>query len=512
LKDSYVKFLALALVLAGGVIFYQKSTRLGLPLLPADQTEVWTVEARIAFEAKRGPIKVRFYVPLNPPGWSILDEHYVSSNYGLATEDDGVNREVHWAIRRAKGQQVLYYRAELATESVPEGARAKPKPAYPAVPDYPEPERSAVNAVLETVRSKSADIASFTRQLLLQMNDPDPDENVQVLIQEADGPIERARKAVSILAGARIPARLVYVLKLRDGLRHGALDPWLEVHNEQEWLAFDPQTGGRGFPAHAVLWRVGDDPLVTVDGGRPAQVEFSVATSVRDPLAVAEQRARQTASRLMEFSLLSLPVQTQNVYRILLLVPLGAFLVVVMRNLIGVETFGTFMPILIALAFRETELVWGIVLFTLVVSLGLLLRFYLETLKLLLVPRLAAVLILVILLMAAISVLSHRLGLERGLSIALFPMVIMTMTIERMSVVWEENGPLEALKQGIGSLVVASLGYLVMSSRALGHLIFVFPELLLIVLALTLLMGRYSGYRLTELWRFRNALKLESRP
>jgi hypothetical protein len=33
--------------------------------------------------------------------------------------------------------------------------------------------------------------------------------------------------------------------------------------------------------------------------------------------------------------------------------------------------------------------------------------------------------------------------------------------------------------------------------------LFVFPELLLVVLAATLLLGRYSGYRLTELRRFR---------
>jgi hypothetical protein len=255
------------------------------------------------------------------------------------------------------------------------------------------------------------------------------------------------------------------------------------------------------------VWRVGDDPLATVSGGKAAQVDFSVASSFRDPLAVAEQRATKLPSGIMEFSLLSLPVQTQNVYRILLMVPLGAFLVVIMRNFVGVETFGTFMPILIALAFRETELLWGIVLFVIVVSVGLLLRFYLETLKLLLVPRLASVLILVILIMTIISILSHKLGLERGLSVALFPMVILTMTIERMSLVWEENGPGAALKQGVGSLFVAALGYLVMSNELLGHLVFVFPELLLIVLALTLLMGRYSGYRLTELWRFRAALR-----
>ena len=209
----------------------------------------------------------------------------------------------------------------------------------------------------------------------------------------------------------------------------------------------------------------------------------------------------------MEFSLFSLPVQTQNVYRVLLLVPIGALLIVFLRNVIGVETFGTFMPILIALAFRETELLWGTVLFVMLVSLGLVIRFYLEYLKLLLVPRLASVLIIVILLMMAVGLISHKLGVDRGLSVALFPMVILAMTIERMSLVWEELGPAAACKQGFGSLLVAALGYLAMSSTYLGHLVFVFPELLLIVLAVTLLIGRYTGYRLLELWRFRAALR-----
>jgi hypothetical protein len=35
------------------------------------------------------------------------------------------------------------------------------------------------------------------------------------------------------------------------------------------------------------------------------------------------------------------------------------------------------------------------------------------------------------------------------------------------------------------------------------HFVLVFPELLLVLLALTLLMGRYTGYRLTELMRFK---------
>ncbi len=105
--------------------------------------------------------------------------------------------------------------------------------------------------------------------------------------------------------------------------------------------------------------------------------------------------------------------------------------------------------------------------------------------------------------MGLISVISHKLGLERGLSVALFPMVILTMTIERMSIVWEERGAAEAIQEGLGSLATAVLAYLVMTNDYVTHMVFVFPELLLVLLGGTLLLGRYSGYRLLELRRFK---------
>ncbi len=84
------------------------------------------------------------------------------------------------------------------------------------------------------------------------------------------------------------------------------------------------------------------------------------------------------------------------------------------------------------------------------------------------------------------------------------------MTVERISILWDERGPAEAIKHGIGSLAVASLCYLVMIQDLVAHLLFVFPELLLVLLAITLLLGRYTGYRLMELMRFRALAREES--
>ena len=127
------------------------------------------------------------------------------------------------------------------------------------------------------------------------------------------------------------------------------------------------------------------------------------------------------------------------------------------------------------------------------------------------VPRLAAVVIVIVLTMLSISIVSNLLNLPRGLSVSLFPMVILTMTVERMSVVWDERGGGEALKQGVGSLMVAALCHLIMVNPYGEHLFFIFPEVLLIVLAGVLLLGRYSGYRLLDLPRFKAILDRQAK-
>ena len=506
MRKLHVRLLALGLTVIGLWMVSYKVVQLGIPLTPTDKTEVWSVEARIEFSTGPGAVKLDFPILHETPGFSVIDEDFISNNYGLATEMEKGNRLARWATRRAKGKQTLYYRAVLYQD---EDAHTGPgkAPKFPEKPDYPEPYKSAVKSLLQEVRDESADIQSFTQQLVTRLNASEPDENSAVLREGQHSPEQQVSNMVYILAGAHIPARVVYGLRLQDGMRHGRLEPWLQVHDETRWLTFNPTTGATGLPADVVLWRVGTGPLAQLKGGNAVSVEFSVARNLRELVDISRQRAELKGSRIMDFSLYSLPIQAQNVYRVLLMIPLGAMVVVFMRTFVGVKTFGTFMPILIALAFRETEWLWGMLMFTTVVALGLGIRFYLEQLKLLLVPRLSAVLIIVVLLMAGISVIGNQLGMETGLSVALFPMVILAMTIERMSLVWEESGAGEALTRGGGSLLVASIGYAVMSSEILAYQIFVFPELLLVLLAATLLAGRYTGYRLLEYWRFRALAK-----
>jgi len=501
MKQRYVYVLAALLTVVGLSVFLYKWQVLGFPLGEDQERPVWTIESAIRFDSGPGTIKTQLHIPTLTPGFRMLNENSVSRGYGFSLNYGSGGREAQWTIRRADGAQTIYYRISVYEDDSVD--QADTIPPFPPRPVINEPLNTAVDVLVSDVRDRSADTASFTTELLRRLNDPSPDPNVELLLSGVTDDADFVGIATTLLAAARIPARVVHGFALAGRQRNAVLVPWLEVHDGDQWLYFNPATGEENLPERFFVWWRGNEPLVNVEGGSNVKVDFAVQENHLDAIAIAESQAAQQGASAVDFSLYSLPIQTQAVYSVLLMIPIGALIMVIMRNIVGIDAFGTFMPVLIALAFRETKLLWGVILFTLLVALGLSIRFLLERLRLLLVPRLSAVLIVVVMLMLFISMSSHRMGLETGLSVALFPMVIIAMTIERMSVVWEERGAADAMRAGLGSLVVAIAAYIFMGMQWLEHLIFTFPELLLVVLSLVVLAGRYTGYRLTELHRFK---------
>ncbi len=68
---------------------------------------------------------------------------------------------------------------------------------------------------------------------------------------------------------------------------------------------------------------------------------------------------------------------------------------------------------------------------------------------------------------------------------------------------------MEVLIQTVGSLLVAIICFLVMTNRYVEHWMFNFPELLFVMLGLIVIHGQYTGYRLSELLRFRHMKQLQ---
>jgi hypothetical protein len=509
MSKRHLIFLTLTLTLIGSTVFLYKALVLNFPLVPEVRSDIWEVETHLTFVSDNKPIKVSMNLPRNSRRFAIVNENFISRGYGVNVVAEDLRRKVHWSIRKARGAQNLYYRASVRRmdRDIPQKI---PKGSGPEKPDIQGANREASEALVSEAREKSADIDGIVIELLHRLNNPRPGDNATLLLGKKTSVLKKVDLSVQLLAFAGIHARSVHGIRLEDQKRNSTIIHWLEIYDQKQWVSYDPVTGKQGVPEDYLVWWRGMEPLVESQGTKNLAATVSVSRSKEPAIQAVLETGEMKKPFLLDFSLFSLPIETQSVYHVILLLPVGVLLLVILRNVIGIRTFGTFMPVLIALAFRETQLAWGLFLFTTLIALGLGIRLYLAHLKLLVVPRLAAILIIVIFLMALFSILTHKLGLERGLSVALFPMVILTMTIERMSIVWEELGVLDTLQQGAWTLAAAVLAYMVMTIGYIEHLVFVFPELLLILLAGMLLLGRYAGFRLLELPRFRALVKLGS--
>lgn len=489
-------YFAIFLLMAAGIaLAIFRHIELGIPWLAGEQRPVWMVEARIDFQAQDEPVMVNLNIPDAPPGFRLLSEQAASPGYGFSIIEESGNRRGEWTIRNATGQQTLYFKAQLVPD---EGARpdSPKRPPRPEAIFWEEPQATAVREILQQAAARSSSPESFTRELIKLMQSADPDQNTTLLMSGRND-IELLTR---MLNHANIPARVADGLKLEDARRRQALKPFLQIYNGEEWLTFNPTTGEQGLPEDVVLWRQDATSLLDLAGGTNSQISFSMLRQTVPALQLS--RMESNTKGLGLFSLYQLPIEEQSMFRMLLLLPLGAFVVAFMRIVIGVKTSGTFMPVLIAVAFVQTSLVPGLIAFVSVVALGLLMRGYLSSLNLLLVSRISALIILVIFITTGISIVGYQMGFSAGMTVTFFPMVILAWTIERMSILWEEEGAHEVFIQGTGSLFVAICAYLAMSAPLAKHITFNFPELHLTLLGIILLLGQYTGYKLTELRRF----------
>ncbi|NOX50700.1 MAG: inactive transglutaminase family protein [Gammaproteobacteria bacterium] len=484
-------FLVTSLIVVGVIAATFRHDNYGIPWLPDTKSRIWQVEARVEFRASGGPSQVHLTLPPVQSGFELVSESAASSGWGFTIDEGNQQRRAHWTQRDVAGNQMLFYKLNLAASE--ESHQPNPPTHVLPIVNWDEPSRTAARHLIKTVTPITAGPHTLAVQLIQTINRTPADQNVSLLTSNY-APSELLTR---VLQTANVHARSVQLLELEDGRRRQSLVEYVQVWDGEQWRLYDPQRGEVVETSHLLLWQTGQPSVLEVEGGSQSRVSFSMISQTRSSLLLAQEQAGDLA-----LSLYNLPIAEQSMFQLIMLLPVGALVVVLMRVLIGVRTSGTFMPVLIALAFLQTDLLPGLSSFIIVVAIGLFIRSYLSALNLLLVARIATLVLLVIAIISLFSIISYRLGLIQGLTITFFPMIILAWTIERMSIIWEEEGPKEVLIQGGGSLFVAILAFLLMDLAVVRHLAFNFPELHLLILAMILLAGRYTGYRLLELKRF----------
>ena len=503
-----------ACVAVGLGLFAWKVFGLGLPLLPSQPEGLWQVEIRVAGRGSGEAARIRSALPEPSARQLVFGEQFSSGRLRLSLRDD-----------REKGRHALWrgeagdffelgigFRVQIDEDDAdpPVGSVDPPPDAIlevwgGATADLPseDPEILAVLEGMDDLRDddlggRLRTLYAFVRHEMRPGRADDP----LLVLRLGEGSREgRERLLATLLRAAGIPSRMVRGLELDEADTRERV--WCEAY-----------VGGRWWPMSAAERFFGSLPrnFLAMGPGRGPIVEGTSIESLEVSYeSILERLSAQEVATLMRpptgplawLSLHRLPAGTQSALRVLLLMPLGALLLAILRNVVGVPSYGTFMPMLIALAMRGTGLSMGLLLVGIVLGVGVVGRLVITRLRLLLVPRLSVLLSFVVLTVALLGLLGLEYEDRNFYQGILFPIVILTMLVERFAITLEEEGWPEALQRAFWSIVIAVAVYPVFRSEALEMLFLSYPELVLVVLGLLVWLGAYTGYRLTELVRFR---------
>lgn len=200
---------------------------------------------------------------------------------------------------------------------------------------------------------------------------------------------------------------------------------------------------------------------------------------------------------------------------VLLLFPIIATFVVLLRQVFGLQAFGIYTPTIITVVFMAMahksihDLTYPIAIYAFVIIIGMLMRFAFKKLRLLYLPRVALNLTIITFSVLFILTLAGSFGMTE---FSFFPILILITIVEKFVAVQIEKGTKTAASLAFETLFIAIIGYLIMTPiTPIGQYISLgvqeYPYLILLIIPINLILGKWTGLRLTEIIRFKDVLK-----
>lgn len=464
------------------------------------------------------------YLPRTDARQIISEERNSSGAFAMAIQPEGENRAVTWKAENVRGQQAIIYSFQVQAAHV----RYRIPDSMDIPRSYP-PDVAAQLGGTEGIQAGDPLIAKELRKVIpeehprllsaitrihrhLQDNFKNRDfsgytDAVTALKLGEASCNGKSRLFAALARRLNIPARLVGGLILQQGAKR-VTHQWVEVYANGHWVPFDTINDRFAeLPGNYLALYYGDFVLFK----HTANVNFKYAFKMtRRMVPRREALESMSASSLNMFNFYQAFERvgiSQNLLKIILMLPLGALVTVIFRNVIGVQTFGTFLPALIAAAARETGLLWGIAGFLFIILSVSLVRKALDWMQLLHSPKMGVMFTLVVIALLSLTIMGVRSGLFELAHITLFPIAILAITAERFALIEAEQGFRKAAHILGVTIIVVSACYAVMDSLFLQSLVLSFPELLLVVIALHLWLGKWMGMRVLEFVRFHRLVR-----
>ncbi|HET9555250.1 MAG TPA: 7TM domain-containing protein [Anaeromyxobacteraceae bacterium] len=512
------KITVVTVALVGGALgtMAYKVRSLGYAIRDVLPVTQYQVTYALDLDGHGGEVKVRSFLPANDAHQVVADEKESATGMHLTQVTEGANRVATWTGDRVPDKAqirhsftVLPHKMEYVIPpdlQVPDGYPASVavalRPEKDVQVDAPE-----IAATLERVGADHGTVLERLRKIfdVAAGLTPRPfkgttDALTALRLGEAscNG---KSRLMVALARKAGIPARLVGGLIMTPGSKKTS-HQWVEAWVAGHWVPFCPTNKHFAvLPEHYLTLYYGDEPLFK----RTADVNFDYRFETHTAL-VPSPKAKASFTFLDVWGLFDRLKLPFTLLRTIFMLPVGALVVVLFRNVIGMPTFGTFLPALLAAAAGETGALFGVVAVLIVVAVVAAARWVLQELELLHSPTLAILLAAVVATLVATTVVADKLEVAPLTKVTFFPIAVLAICAERFYLSLTEHGTRQAGQELAGTLAVMLACFVVMNSLAFQVLVIGFPEVLFLVIAANVYLGRWVGMRLSEYRRFRGLL------
>lgn len=209
-----------------------------------------------------------------------------------------------------------------------------------------------------------------------------------------------------------------------------------------------------------------------------------------------------------------------NIIALLLLLPVIATVVTFMKQIVGSTTFGVYTPCIITLSFLVIGIYAGLLTLAAAIIIGILSKPLFKQVRMLFIPKMAVLITIVSLVLFLILIASVYLGLfdAEFLSIAVFPMLILSTLVEKFISVKTEKGLSAAFFLMLSTIIVSiiayfltggeiNIGFAILKFDLIKSIIMSYPELILLLIVINILLGKWTGLRILERIRFREVLR-----
>lgn len=492
--------------------------RPNIPSLTMDEfttRPVYDMTLETSFDAD-GDVSVSTYLPIDTQRQAVMEERYQDVGMEKTTRLDSRGRYLNW--QGDESGSTIVYQARLSLSAVRydispdivipsryDADFADYLAATDAIPlNHPE-----ITALWDSLKPADptnalAVVNAIYQYVLALENKPFKGftDALTALRLEAASCNGKSRLFASLARLNNIPARLVGGVIL-DGRRKKTSHQWIEIYLAGHWIPFDTVNDHfASLPENYVQLYLGDQVLFK----RTSNINFDYRfDSVKDNIPQVMLQQPDAVSTLV-VSLLERLGLTQKSAAIFLLIPLCSLIIAFLRNVVGIKTFGTFMPALIAAVCVYAGLWYGLASFSLILLLAFVGHAVLERLHILKIPRLAAIMTLISMVTLLLTYYQgEQFAVKTGM-LALFPAVIITFTADRISDMSSNHDLSGILKNSAGTLLTIFLCYYIFQSVVLKTAFILYPELLVLVLAGLIYIGAWGGIRVSELLRFRRLL------